>query len=38
MTQILLEIPDELISRLQEQKSSVQEIVIKALENYLQTK
>ena len=38
MTQILLEIPDELISRLQEQKSSVQEIVIKALENYIQTK
>lgn len=37
MTQILIEIPDELISRLQEQKSSVQEIVIKALENYLQT-
>jgi hypothetical protein len=36
MTQILIEIPDELISRLQEQKSSVQEIVIKALENYVQ--
>ncbi len=32
MTQILLEIPDELISRLQEQKSSVQEGSISPLQ------
>jgi hypothetical protein len=37
MTPILIEIPDELISLLQEQKFSVQEIVTKAWENYVQT-
>lgn len=37
MTQIMIEIPDDLISRLQEQNSSVQEIVIKALENYVKS-
>jgi hypothetical protein len=37
MTQIMIEIPDELISQLQQQNSSVQEIVIKALENYVKS-
>ena len=37
MTQILIEILDQLISQLQGQNCSVQEIVIKALENYVKT-
>lgn len=37
MTQITIEIPDELMSRLEQQNSPVQEIVIKALENYIET-
>jgi hypothetical protein len=37
MTQIMIDIPDELISCLRQQNSSVQEVVIKALENYVQT-
>ena len=36
MTQIAIEIPDELMSRLKKQSSPVQEIIIKALENYME--
>lgn len=37
MTQIMIEIPDELISRLPKQNDSLQEIIIQALKNYLQS-
>lgn len=37
MSQIVIEIPDELISRLKQQSSPIQEIVIKALETYIKT-
>jgi hypothetical protein len=37
MTQTTIEIPDKLMSWLEQQSFSVQEIVIKALENYIET-
>lgn len=37
MTQITIEIPDQLMSRLKRQSSPVQEIIIKALESYIET-
>ena len=37
MTQIAIEISDELMSRLEQQSYPIQEIVIKALENYIET-
>ena len=37
MTQITIEIPDELMSRLEQQSYPIQKIVIKALENYIET-
>jgi hypothetical protein len=35
MAQITIKIPDQLMSRLAQQSSSIQDIVIKALENYI---
>ena len=37
MAQITIKIPDKLMSRLAKQSSSIQDIVIKALENYIET-
>jgi hypothetical protein len=37
MTQITIEIPDELMSLLEQKNSPLQEIVIKALENYVES-
>ena len=37
MTQITIEIPDKLMSCLEQQSSPIQDIVIKALENYIET-
>ncbi len=37
MTKITLEIPDELMSRIDTKQESLQNIFIKALENYLET-
>ena len=37
MTQITIEITDELMCHLEKQNSPVQEIIIKALENYMKT-
>lgn len=37
MTRITIEIPDELMSCLEQQSSPIQDIVIKALENYIET-
>ena len=37
MTRITIEIPDELMFRLKQESSPVQEIVIKAIENYIET-
>jgi hypothetical protein len=36
MAQITIKIPDQLMSRLAQQSSSIQDIVIKALENYIE--
>ena len=37
MTKITIEIPDKLLSRLEQKTSPVQDLIIKALENYLET-
>ncbi len=38
MTKLTIEIPDELMSRLENQGYAVQDIVVKALERYVEAK